>query len=65
MMNLQGFVTNENVRCNSQVSGLGHWTFGDAAKQDREYRRGCGLRGKKATLVSDIMNLKSPQDIRG
>ena len=53
------------IRCNSQVSGLGHWTFGDAAKQDREYRRGCGLKGKKATLVSDIMNLKSPQDIRG
>lgn len=53
------------IRYNSQVSGLGHWVFGDAANQDREYRRKYGLRKKEAAIVSDIMNVKNPLDIRG
>ena len=54
------------IRYNSQVSGSGHWVFGDPANnQDREYRRKYGLRTKEAAIVSDIMNVKIPQDIRG
>lgn len=37
--------------------------YGDVTNQDREYTRRCGLR-EKAALFLDIMNLKSPQDIR-